>query len=167
MLLIENSDELEGTSKERNFFLSVRKFYVECVRKIIDKFPFSDNVIRDLGMLDPRNRHQISSAVVLRLLKRFNKQCSIEEMDTILKEWQEYKSLPDDQLPRCESLEYFWSHMGQLPMPAGEVGDKRFGNLANFSNLLLVLPHSTADPERLFSMIGKIDTKQSSPKYCL
>ena len=45
LLLIENSDELEGTSKERNFFLSVRKFYVECARKIIDKFPFSDNVI--------------------------------------------------------------------------------------------------------------------------
>ena len=53
MLLIEESDELEGTAKERNFFLSVRKFYVECVRKIIAKFPFSDNVISDLGMLDP------------------------------------------------------------------------------------------------------------------
>ena len=47
-------------------------------------------------------------------------------------------------------------------MPAGEVGEKRYGNLADFSKLLLVLPHSTADPERLFSIIGKIDTSQRS-----
>ena len=60
LLLIEESDELEGTAKERNF-LSVRKFYVECVRKIIAKFPFSDNVISDLGMLDPRKTQNFLS----------------------------------------------------------------------------------------------------------
>ena len=48
------------------------------------------------------------------------------------------------------------------PMPAGEVGDKRFGNLAKFNKLLLVLPHLTADPKRLFSIIRKIDTSQHS-----
>ena len=31
LCLIESSDELEGTSKEEKFFLSVRSFYVECV----------------------------------------------------------------------------------------------------------------------------------------
>ena len=72
----------------------------------------------------------------------------MEEMDAVLKERQEYKSLPDDQLvPECESLEYFWSCVGKLPMPASEVGEKHFGKLADFSKLLLVLPHSTADPE--------------------
>ena len=96
-------------------------------------------------MLDPRNK--ISSVVVIRLLKRFNKTCSAEEMDTVLKEWQEFKSLPDDNLPTCVSLEHFWFCIGQIPLPAGEVGEKRFGNLANFRKLLLVLPHSTADPE--------------------
>ena len=64
-----------------------------------------------------------------------------------MKEWQEFKSLPDDHLPGCESLENLWS---------------RIGNLANFCKLLLVLPHSTADLERLFSIIGKIDTSQHS-----
>ena len=65
-------------------------------------------------------------------------------------------------LPSYESLEHFWSCIGQIPLPAGEVREKRFGNLANFCKLLLVLPHSTADPERLFSIIGKIDTSQRS-----
>ena len=70
--------------------------------------------------------------MVVRLLKRFNKTCSGEEMDTVLKEWQEFKSLSDGNLPRCESLEHFWSCIGQIPLPAGEVGEKRFRNLANF-----------------------------------
>ena len=30
------------------------------------------------------------------------------------------------------------------------------------SSNLLILPHSTADPERLFSIIGKVDTSQRS-----
>ena len=93
--------------------------------------------------------------MVIRLLKRFNKTCYIEEMDTVLKEWQEFKSLPDDNLCTCASLEHFWSCIGQVPLPAGEVGEKRFGNSANFCKLLLVLPHSTADPERHFSIIGR------------
>ena len=40
LLLIENSDILEGTQKEKKFFSSVRNFYTECVRKMISKFPF-------------------------------------------------------------------------------------------------------------------------------
>ena len=36
----------------------------------------------------------------------------------------------------------------------------RFGNLSTLAKHLLVLPHSNADPERLFSMVRKIDTEQ-------
>ena len=35
----------------------------------------------------------------------------------------------------------------------------RFGKLAQLSKALLVLPHSNADPERLFSMVRKIYTE--------
>ena len=51
--------------------------------------------------------------------------------------------------------------MGEILLPAGEATAKRFCNLAKCKTLL-VLPHSTADPERLFSMIGKVDTSQRS-----
>ena len=33
LYLIENADELEGTQREKNFFLAVRGFYMECVCK--------------------------------------------------------------------------------------------------------------------------------------
>ena len=36
----------------------------------------------------------------------------------------------------------------------------RFGTLSQLAKMLLVLPHSNADPERLFSMVRKIETEQ-------
>ena len=74
----------------------------------------------------------------------------------------EYQSLPYPQLPAYKSLDYFWASVGDLPKPAGEIGKKRFGHLTGFCKALLVLPHSTADPERLFSMISKVETSQRS-----
>ena len=52
--------------------------------------------------------------------------------------------------------------MGELPQPAGDVDAKGFGHLAKLCKILLVLPHSIADPEHLLSMIGKVDTAQCS-----
>ena len=53
--------------------------------------------------------------------------------------------------------------MGELPQPAGDVDAKRFGNLTESCKVLLILPHSTADPERLFSMIGKMERSSLLP----
>ena len=36
----------------------------------------------------------------------------------------------------------------------------RFGTLTQLAKTLLILPHSSADPERLFSMVRKIETEQ-------
>ena len=159
LLLIENSDNLEGTHKEDNFFHSIRQFYVECVRKIVAKFPFADLTINDLGILDPRYHFKASSSLVIRLFRRFTPTANL---DSILIEFREYQSLPDPQLPVYESLDDFWASVGNLPKPAGVIGEKRFGHLTSFCKILLVLPHSTADPERLFSIIGKVDTSQRS-----
>ena len=48
--------------------------------------PFTDRVISDLGIFNPQNRYRVSSASITRLLNRFCKQCSTDEMDTILKQ---------------------------------------------------------------------------------
>ena len=70
----------------------------------------------------------------------------------------EYRSLPESQLPQFSSLEDFWAKMGAFPKPGGEEPEKCFSNLTHACQLLLVLPHSTADLERFFSVIGKVDT---------
>ena len=62
--------------------------------------------------------HQVTAASVIRLLKQFNNN-SIYDVDAILMEFREYKSLPDSQLPIIASkyaLEGFWSAIGELPL---------------------------------------------------
>ena len=162
LLFIENSDELEGTQEEQNFFNFVRKFYSECVKKMLAKFPLTGLTISDLSILNPCHRFHVTAISLTRLLQRFNNNSTCD-IDAVLMEFREYKSLPESQLPACnDSLEHFWNSMGEIPLPAGEATAKRFDNLAKFCKILLVLPHSTADSERLFSMIGKVDTAQRS-----
>ena len=132
---------------------------MECVQKIIATFPFADSTIKDLCLLDPGRRFESNAASVTRLHTRF---LPLADFDAILREFREYQSLPNPQLPLHTTLDEFWASIGDLPQPEGEVGEKRFGHLASFCKTLLVLPHSTADPERLFSIIGKIDTSQRS-----
>ena len=44
-------------------------------------------------------------------------------------EFREYQSLPD---PACKSLDDFWASVGDLPKPAGEIGERRFSHLTGF-----------------------------------
>ena len=161
MLLIESSDELEGTKEEEKCFRCVRDLYTECVQKMISKFPFTDITISDLRILDPEQRLQISVTSVTRLLKQFNNN-SIYDVDAVLMEFHEYKSVPDSQLPITHKsmLEEFWALMGELPLLVGDTNAKWFGHLSGFCKNLLILRHFTADPECLFSIIGKVDTSQ-------
>lgn len=132
---------------------------MECVRKIITKFPSTDTVFKDLCILDPGHRFETSAACVTCLHRRF---LPSADLDALLMEFREYQSLPNPQLPLYTTLDEFWASFGDLPQPGSEIGEKRFGSLAAFCKTLLVLPHSTADPEHLFSIIGKIDTSQIS-----
>ena len=55
-------------------------------------------------------------------------------------------------------------------MTAGSSEDVRFGVLSLSAKNLLILPHSKADPERLFSMVRKVQTKirrSLDPSTCL
>ena len=45
--------------------------------------------------------------------------------------------------------------MAKLPSVM-DVELRRFGVLCSLAKILLVLPHSNADPERLFSMVRKL-----------
>ena len=163
LLLAENEDEVAGTQLEKKFFSAVRLFYVTTVAKILAKFPFKDQTLQDLKLLDPRKRVDITAASVIRLCKRFHKRTP-EELDNILQELNDYCVMPEQQLPtvNCDEegvLDQFWLSMSHIPKP-GDSSQKRFSSLAQLCKILVVLPHSNADPERLLSMVQKVETEQ-------
>ena len=164
LLLEEEADTLEGTRQEAVFFAGVKEFYHEAVRKMLDKFPFHNETIRDLAILDPRNRLSVTAASVSRLVRRFMQGTTVDDHDQLQKELRDFKSMPENQLPDVDianpcGLDNFWADMSDIKQP-GNLEEKRFQQLSDLCKVLLVLPHSTADPERLFSMIKKIETDQ-------
>ena len=93
-----------------------------------------------------------------------------EEIDLIVEEFLTYKVAPDNQLPLYDpnaetAIDHFWSLMGRFKVVTSTlVSDSSlaYSNLTHLLKILLVLPHSNADPERLFSLVGNIETESRS-----
>ena len=131
------------------------------------KFPFKDSVLSDLSLLDPRQREHVPSASVVRLCSRIFTACPSDQRDDILSEFRDFRVTSDECLPTLDfpttdspRIESFWMAMSEITLSDQTI--YRFGNLAKLCKILLVLPHGNADPERLFSMVSKIETDQRS-----
>ena len=56
-------------------------------------------------------------------------------------------------------VDHFWATMAEQKNIT-DSASLRFGTLAQLAKTLLVLPHSNAEPDRLFSMVRKFETEQ-------
>ena len=101
---------------------------------------------------------------IIHLATRFC-QFSTDEIVMLTIKFQDYRACSDIQLPSfspkevIHTIDYFWAAMAELK----DVSDHesiRFGVLSQLAKTVLVLPHSNADPDRLFSMLRKILTDQ-------
>ena len=165
LFLSEMEDDIEGTTIERKFFDSVRLFYETTVTKMLAKFPHKDKTISDLSFLNPRNRVKTSSASIARLARRFLTE-DPDEIDGIVAEFLSFQVAPDHQLPSFDhtadvAIDHFWSQMARQKA-IGDLSSLAYPTLSELAKTLLVLPHSNVDPERLFSMVGKIETQSRS-----
>ena len=158
-LMTIEAEEDGSLQVEAQFFANVRLFYETTVKTIVTKSPFQDQKLTDLQVLNPATRLSVSIASVIRLATRFA-DMSPEDLDMVLSQLRDYKTAPSDQLPSFSGdLDNLWHQMGRLLMP-GDISQLRFGKLFELVKVLLVLPHGNADPERLFSIVGKIETEQ-------
>ncbi len=157
-------EDLVGTAVERRFFKCVRTFYETSVAKMIDKFPFKDKLLQEFAFLDPRNRDKTSINGLIQLANRFTS-FSPDKLDDLNMEFRDYRASSLDELPTFDTqaaagaIDQFWAAMAEVTSVV-HLEVHRFGTLSSFAQILLVLPHSNADPERLFSMVRKIETEE-------
>ena len=162
LLCGELEEEVVGTAVEVRFYQTVRTFYQTAVCKILAKFPFKERILKKLLILDPRNRSITDTSDVLDLANRFTS-FDPDDMDTLTMEYLDYRSCTDEELPVFDphsdaAIDHFWADIGDIRTVA-DLETLRFGKLSELAKVLLVLPHSNADPERLFSMVRKIYTE--------
>lgn len=163
--------ELEGEYDTKPFFAAVRNFYLATIKKMLLKFPFSDSLLKDLGVLQPEKTSSYSVNTALNLAKRFP-QLGIadpESLDCLREEFLDFSISPADlptpgmyhasdgtTKPRVGS---FWWEVGKLQTADGK---QRFAKLYQLMVGLLCIPCSNADSERGFSVLRKIHTDQRS-----
>ena len=88
---------------------------------------------------------------------------SVIKLATTLTAWKEAKVVDgsvNDQEIFHYRVDILWWHLSQMVIP--ESSAKRFCHLQNVAELVVVLPHSNAGEERLFSMVRKNKTDSRS-----
>lgn len=159
--LFSDEEESQPTitpATEAVFYNSIRNFYEAVVTKMLKKFPFESNVLKDLVVLDPRKRDQLDYTPIVRLAERFKPELDQEELKD---EWEEYQLMPDALLPQTSQDQRsipkeFWPKIFELKTGFGQ---ERFPLIRQLYQVLLCLPHSNADSERVFSNVRKIHTE--------
>lgn len=149
---------------EVKFHGSVWDFYKACVKKLLAKFPLTDTTIRNLAFLNLKCRSSVPSSAILQLCKKFLPQASADDIDTILEEFRDFETLPDEQVPAVQDSKCptkFWTALSKMSS-VHDQSELCFANLSKLAKVCLVLPHSNADPERLFSTVKKSEASQRS-----
>ena len=161
--------ELEQEHDTKPFFSAVRNFYIATIQKMLNKFPFGDPLMKNLGILNPNKATSFPSTVVTQLAKRFP-QLGLADSGSLRcleEEFMDFTLSPAD-LPTSDTYNAvghtkkacpgpFWWEVGKMKTFNGE---PRFPKLYELMAGLLSIPCSNADAERGFSVLRKVHTDQ-------
>ena len=159
--------EIEEEHEKVSFYRSVRNFYVKVADKLLKKLPLNHPVFTNMAFLNPALRETVSAEAVKTLATRFpaagvhdkldelSCEVGVYSVDPLLPKVSYYKAADEMMRPK---LGDFWLAMEQLKSVI--TGRLRYPLLTTLAKALLTIPVSNADPERLFSMVRKIDTDQ-------
>lgn len=151
-LSIEVVKDIFSTQEIEEFKKRCLRFYIECIRQINIRFPFTSDFIQSLKLLEFLDPSQIENFPSLGpLCNKFpNFVKDINELD---KEW---RLLKNSDIPKELNMIDFWRFVHDI---------KKGDNTEAYSNInflvknLLLLPHSSASVERIFSVINLNKTK--------
>lgn len=154
----------QSSSLKREFYVAVRDYYGEAVRYIKAKFPLDDKVLIACKVLDLAKREKHKFTYWRQLLQRFPvlKEMPGVSMDVIQQEFLELQThkLPESILSSDLRVDEAWFQVGQIRDVA--TAKPKFANISKVASALLVLPHSNANCERLFSLARKNKTEYRS-----
>ncbi|XP_071058185.1 uncharacterized protein [Pseudochaenichthys georgianus] len=121
------------------------------------RLPMREPLIKHAMSLDVQQRAECGVEDALYFVDRFPELLPYngpDERDKLGEEFLDYQSMdiamPED--PATFDIENFWGNMASMKNKV--TGMSRFGRLSRIAKLVLVLPHSNADAERVFSVVG-------------
>ncbi|XP_058827037.1 uncharacterized protein LOC131687020 [Topomyia yanbarensis] len=156
--LTKVSNRSISVDQVNHFRTNIMRFYITLSNQILKRFNFNDGILVNLTIINPDNIISRKHTSLLPLLQCFPNVISCDQIQTIDDEYREVRNInfsefSNDQLKDPTA---FWEKVltmercdGQLAFPALKV----------FIPCMLILPHSSASVERLFSAYNLNKTK--------
>lgn len=150
-----------GDRKTR-FLADCQKFLVELCVQIRMRFPLEeDGVLAQLSVVDPKvalsPQRKVTS--IVHLAVHFPTLVKESDLDDLQEQWEDLLHAKESLQNLNLSPTSFWQELFEVKDGRGEA---KFSALAKFMRDILVLPHSSAAVERMFSKINIIKTKHSN-----
>ncbi|XP_042604440.1 uncharacterized protein LOC122141339 [Cyprinus carpio] len=173
--LVEAGDISKDSAKK--FHVAARSFFVKAVEYATAKLPLHDPVLEHSRFVEFRQKMDTSLDDVLYFVHRFNHLLPYNqprEQDQLNDEFLEYQMMEEEDIPASiwgeavirtnedgvyHRMDRLWGYLGSLKNRAS--GILKVPKLSKVALIVLSLPHSNADAERTFSVIGlnKTDTR--------
>ncbi|KAK7089566.1 hypothetical protein V1264_024416 [Littorina saxatilis] len=143
--------------KVKEFHANTKKFYVAGCTYIKEKFPMQEVLLQNAEICDPERRLEVTEDQLMYFLKRFPcllQSSSIDDVKTEFVEYQSHELVPGLIKERVDAT---WVALGQVK---DGTGTPLFANLTKIMLGILLIPHSNAACERIFSCVTKNKTNQ-------
>ncbi|XP_061728457.1 uncharacterized protein LOC133533482 [Cydia pomonella] len=128
------------------------QFIASLIQELKNRLPENLKLMKSIQKISVEHALSHNKEPITELMLHFNKKQ--EDIAKIDEQWHQIHLL---SWKNTKNTKEFWYEVLKFEDIAGE---NRFQDLATFAVSLLVLPHSNADVERLFSMMNVVKTKQ-------
>ena len=145
-------------------------FYQTVFLELKSRFPLFDPLFKEMKFISPKIALNFDGRKVLPNLDNLVMKYGhlINSQNYIQQEWDDlpaYFSADErNQLLDKKSCEEFWLYLYKLQNFSDE---HVFRNLASLAKLILILPHSNAETERIFSIMADAKTKKREIGWAL
>lgn len=147
--------EMSGEDRTE-FYNAVRQYFSEACQYILKKFPFKDPLLKHATVADVSKRRKAEFDSVVYLVTRFpfivgeekGEEVPPEKMDQLRNEFLLYQI--DKDINETLRIDECWGGMDM---------QEKYPLLSKVMLAVLTIPHSNADPERVFSAVRRVDTE--------
>lgn len=142
-------NEIDATER-KIFYANVRKYFKRACSYVIKKFPLEEELFQHAVVADIKKRAAVELSSVRFFFDLFD--YPIAERDSVETEFVKYQiDTLNDEIINSERIDEAWYKVGDI---LDYNGAKKYKFLPKFMNDILIIPHSNASCERVFSIIN-------------
>ena len=167
----------------RKFITGVRAFYENATSYALSHLPFEDALLKNAQFVDIMRRTDSYFEQVQYFVECFSDflpYSAVTDQELLFGEFTDFQTMQDTEIPsyiwadakvrekdeggdvvEYHRMDVLWSYLGTVKDIV--TGQLRFSRLAKIAKLVLTIPHSNVDEERVFSLVrqNKTDFRSS------